>query len=513
MMKKIKPADMKHLGLIAPGSLILGGLFQWVLPIGAFWLGFLSAASLIFICSVVLYLAWRMAGSGRLLGWMMLTAFLLRLVLGVFLTWGLPQFGYDEREQRAGFVFADAFRREENAWALANGEDLIRRAFSDEFVTDQYGGMLALSALVYRIFSPDAYRPALISILAAGVFTLSIPFLAVALKRRFGRKVALWGGWILALYPEGVLLGAAQMREPFYILFFTILFWGAVNWLERTHLKSVIPAVLAASIGLSLFSFRVALPLIGIILFWVWLEETSDDRLRWLRYVGWGLFGLGIIISFFVLRDWMQSAVHWDMIQTLRTSGRLQYQLENLPDWVLLPFVVIYGLFQPVLPAAIADQAPWIWRSLGIFRATGWYALLPLLIYGLFRVWRMVPREKRHLLILMVLFVWGWILVASARAGGDQWDNPRYRTILLPWMAALAGWGIMHARMSADRWLNRWLMVEGIFLAFFTEWYISRYYAVIPRLDFWVMTGLILFLSSLVLVGGWLWDRKHLTKP
>ncbi len=320
-MQKIKSTDVKYLGLLVFGSLVLGVLFQWMLPVGRFWPGFLSAASLILVCSLVLYLAWRMAGSGRTLGWMMLAAFLLRLILGVFLTWGLPQFGYDEREQRAGFVFADAFRREENAWALANGEDLIRRAFSDEFGTDQYGGMLALSAMVYRLFSPDAYRPALISILAAGVFTLSVPFLVAALNRRFSCKAALWGGWILALYPEGVLLGAAQMREPYYVLFFSVLFWGAVNWLERAHLKKVIPAVLTASIGLFLFSFRVALPLLGIILFWVWLEESADTGLRWLRYLGWGVFGLSVILSFFIFQDWLRSSLHWDMIQTLRTSA------------------------------------------------------------------------------------------------------------------------------------------------------------------------------------------------
>jgi len=53
------------------------------------------------------------------------------------------------------------------------------------------------------------------------------------------------------------------------------------------------------------------------------------------------------------------------------------------------------------------------------------------------------------------------------------------------------------------------LLVEGIFLAFFTEWYISRYYPVIPRLDFWLMIVIIFILSSFVIILGWLKDRKR----
>jgi membrane protein implicated in regulation of membrane protease activity len=57
--------------------------------------------------------------------------------------------------------------------------------------------------------------------------------------------------------------------------------------------------------------------------------------------------------------------------------------------------------------------------------------------------------------------------------------------------------------------LGRALLIEGIFLAFFTEWYISRYYPVIPRLDFWLMIVLIILLSFLVIIVGWLRDKKQ----
>jgi hypothetical protein len=95
------------------------------------------------------------------------------------------------------------------------------------------------------------------------------------------------------------------------------------------------------------------------------------------------------------------------------------------------------------------------------------------------------------------------------RAGGDQWDNPRYRTIFLPWIALLSGWGIQFAVTTKDRWLLRIVIIEGIFLAFFTEWYVSRYLSDIPRLDLPVMVIVILTLSVSVIVVGIIQDRKH----
>ncbi len=498
-----------HLAVIAGVSLLLGFLVQRLLPVGNFWLGFLGTTLVIFISGAALFLAWRAAGAGKALAAMMLAAFVVRLVLGVFLAWGLPRFGYAEREQQAGFVFADAFRRENEAWALVGEETSLLKAFSDDFGTDQYGGMLIFSALVYRIFSPDAHRPVLVSILAAAVFALSIPFIVAALKRWIGPRVAALAGWILALYPEGVLLGAAQMREPFLILFFAMAFWAVSCWLERTRVKRALAVFALAAAGMLVFSFRVALPLLGVLLVWVWLEESTRMEKPWLRIAGWAAVAVGLVALFFAFQYWIDAVLHWDTLQTILQSGRVQFELESVPAWLHFPFIAVYGLFQPVLPAAIVDPAPWIWRGLGIFRALGWYALLPFLLVTIFTVWRAKKASERRLLILMMLFVWLWVGIASARGGGDQWDNPRYRTILLPWMAGLAAWAIQFARAHRNRWLPRWLAVEGVFLLFFTEWYISRYYPVIPRLDFWVMIALILGISGAILLGGWLWDRKH----
>jgi len=194
---------------------------------------------------------------------------------------------------------------------------------------------------------------------------------------------------------------------------------------------------------------------------------------------------------------------------TIRTSNRVQLHLGALPDWLHFPFVLIYGIFQPVLPAAIAAPAPWIWRGLGIFRALGWYTLLPLLAYALISVWRLKASKKKRWLTVIVLLIWLWVIIASARAGGDQWDNPRYRTIFLPWMGIVAGWAITFAKTMKDRWLTRCVIVEGIFLAFFTNWYLSRYNPSIPRLEFYASVGLIIVLSLVVILTGLYRDHRQ----
>ncbi len=501
-----------HSLIILAASLALGLLFQSLLRVGNFWKGVFDASLLFFIIGLVLYWTWRSVGRGTTLAWMILLAFILRFALGVFLAWGLPRYGYPERPQQAGFVFEDPFRREENAWNLANSDAPLSEAFNDVYETDQYGGMLALSALIYRNLSPDAYRPALISIIAAGVMALSVPILTSALQGRFNEKTVLWAGWILALYPDGVLLGSAQMREPFFILFFTLLIWSVVHLLDRQRLKLAIFVFALVGLSLFMFSYRIGLSIMAALLLWIWVELSSRINRLWIKTTGWVLILVSGIAGLWLLREWLGDVLLWDTLQTVRRSGMVQFILDSLPDWADFPFVLIYGFFQPVLPAAIAAPAPWIWRSLGIFRALGWYALLPLLGYAVVRVWRLEPSRKRRWLILMALMVWAWVLIASARAGGDQWDNPRYRTILLPWMALVGGWAIQFAQKNRDVWFTRILMMEGLLLAVITGWYLGRYNPAIPSFGFGHMVAMILVLSGLTLGLGWLNDRKRSAK-
>ena len=504
-VKNLTPAIL----VITLCSLGLAVILQGVLSVGVFWRGFLAAFILLFLSGMVLYLLWFAAGGRKTLAWMMVVAFILRLAYGLFLSWGLPRFGYDEPGQQAGFVFTDPFIREQSAWELANSGESLLRAFSDDYPSDQYGGLLGVSALIYRTLSPDAHRPGLIIILAATAMALSIPFLVSAIQTLFGKKIALRAGWIFVFYPEGILLGAAQMREPFLILFFSMLFWAGAKVLSRSQIKRAWFVLFVSTIGSLLLSYRVALPILGVIFLWVWVVESEQIEQRKLKILIWIALALTLLGGLWLGRDWLQSVTRWDMLLTVINSGQIQFQLEGFPKWLYFPFVLLYGVFQPIFPAAIADPAPWIWRSLGILRGAGWYALAPLLVNALIGVWWIKPSKKKRWLAIIILLVWVWIFIASARAGGDQWDNPRYRTIFLPWFALVASWIVDCAIKTKDRWLGRVIVVEGIFLAFITEWYLSRYYAFFPRPSFWMMLALIFGFSLLVIVGGLIWDRRH----
>lgn len=497
-----------QISILAGASLIFGAALQWALPVGGFVEGFFAASLLIFLCGLVLFFVWRLAGKEKVLAWMILLAFILRLALGVLFAWSLPRFGYDEEPQQAGFVFLDAYRREVSAWELAKSDEPLFAAFSNAYSADQYGGILALSAGIYRFLSPEAFRPILMTIFGAGAMALCVIFVYSTAQQWFARGTARWAGWICALLPEGILLGSSQMREPFLILFFAMLVWGVANMIKHHRLRLAISAVIISILGLFLFSFRVATPILGIISIWLWIEATARINKIWIKLLGWSVILIIGMVALFIFKDRINEIFRWDVLVTFRGSGMIQAQLERLPEILHLPFIIVYGIFQPILPAAIVDPAPWIWHGLAIFRALGWYALLPLLIYALFRGWKVKKSINQRWILFFIVAIWVWILISSVRAGGDQWDNPRYRTIFLPWMALVGGWVINVVQNTKDAWLLRILMIEGVFLLFFTTWYVDRYFFPNFRIDFALIITLILAFSGLILIWGLVADRK-----
>jgi predicted permease len=183
-----------------------------------------------------------LAGLGTLLGFARLlgqdrqalspafTAFAVRLVVGVILTLLLPVAGYaDNKAMQAGYMFKDAQYRDGQAWKLAASDQPLSAAFSGEYNSDQYGGMLWASAGLYRLLSPEAHRQMLVILLAAVVAAIGVLFLQKAASRWFGPKIGLLSAWIMALYPEAVLLGSSQMREPFVIAGIAITLYGLIE--------------------------------------------------------------------------------------------------------------------------------------------------------------------------------------------------------------------------------------------------------------------------------------------
>jgi hypothetical protein len=146
--------------------------------------------------------AWAWAGGGKMLAWSMALALGLRLLAGV--TWAvlLPAYGYDTPQQNAGYVFYDAFRRDGQAWNLAQSGDSLLNAFSQSYAADQYGGLLAFSALLYRVFSPDAHRSLLLVLAGAWAASIGLAFACKAIAAAWGQPYALPAVWLLALYPN-----------------------------------------------------------------------------------------------------------------------------------------------------------------------------------------------------------------------------------------------------------------------------------------------------------------------
>ncbi len=165
-------AFLRDLRWVLPASLGLAALLS-ALDGGVWWIGWLAYSFLLLLGLSALAALWRSAGAPRTLGLMLLLALFLRLGLGISLTYVLPVAGNPTDVQQAGYVFKDAFNRDTQAWELARSTRPIWTAFDKSYrvgaahSTDQYGGLLALSALTYRCFSPDVHRAWLIILLSA----------------------------------------------------------------------------------------------------------------------------------------------------------------------------------------------------------------------------------------------------------------------------------------------------------------------------------------------------------
>lgn len=502
-------------------SFIVASIVATLCPQGSFLNSWLTASLLLWISFYFLYKAWKWAGSSKTLAWMMVLCFLLRLFGGIGLSLALPHFGYDNEHQNAGYMFKDSFYRDTAAWDLAKSQTPLLAAFREEFGTDQYGGLLSLSAAVYRYISPDAHRSFLILILAAFTASIGIPFFWKAIQQRWHESLANLASWFYVLYPEGIFYSVSQMREPFMIGGIAILFWTVLNWNKSRRLAI---CTLSLSVALMLMiSWRIAIIIILVSLVLFWIEHYSQplpklkNSRKWIFIITGFLMLIAIISSL----TWLRTSMWWDFRMTENNSARLVLEIERIGNQFRAPIIVAFGVAQVVLPAAIAQPAIALWRGLTIFRSAGWYILIPILLYSLTAVIRETNKKDQRTIFWMVLASFAWILLSSARAGGDLWDNPRYRTIFMPWMVFLAAWAWQWASAHRDQWLKRIYLMEAVFLGFFTEWYLVRYYigTMWVRLPFWTMIAWIFGLSTLIILGGFFWDsfqrrksRNNITK-
>ncbi|HLO29631.1 MAG TPA: hypothetical protein VK249_10880 [Anaerolineales bacterium] len=536
---KTKYFAAKDLLYILPVSLALGACFAWIQD-GNRLIGSVSFASLFLVSLISLKFFSSWANGGRTLAWIIALAFFLRLAVGVTLHLGLPVYGHADQDDRSGYVFTDAHLRDNQAWKLAIADLPVVDAFTEKYGSDQYGGLLAFNTFIYRYFSPDAQRPLMLVLLSAFFAALGVAFLWKAVNQVFGEKVGWAASWIFALYPDSILLGASVMREPYLLTFNTLVLWGFVHRFYRfeespsINKLSDVSSLLKDRVGwmwiaLGLAGMLLVSPAIGlvtIIVFAGWMFFANERReISWRGVIvigvmfAFGLFFLSASLNrsgefdatspFHVINIWFQSAVKWDAYQAERDSGWLQKIFDEGPKWIRLPFITIYGIFRPVLPAEIIKPTALIWKLIGILRALSWYILLPMLTFSFIAAAGQGSRKTRNLILWLALLTWAWILLASLRGGADLWDNPRYRTIFFVWQSILAGYVWVWWRETHNAWFTRIIWMEVVFLLFFTQWYASRYFHWGGQLPFAVMVALILGFWGIILGVGWWRDKRN----
>lgn len=503
------------------------------LALGAAWVssrfqgvnGFLPLFLAMLLGSAILGLGWlalRRELLPQRLGYLLIAAALLRLAIGTFWYGSLPILGYASPAEQRGYVMADAYDRDRVAFELAQSGKPLWRAFQGSYHrADQYGGLLYLSAWVYRYLGGAEHQPLQVMILTAAFSALGVIFLWALARRAWDQQVAWVAAWGLALYPEAVLLGSSQMREAFTITLVISGLYGLVCYWKEHAWTGLL--WLVVSLGLLLpFSPPAAGLLMGtlVILSAVLGRDLFDVRLlrwRWF-WIVLGLLAIGIVIGIWLswkqiapegianpmelMRWWLKKSAEWQAHLSERASGKIQAIFDRTPGWAHTPLLLAYGVVQPLLPATLIDiTAVAIWRGINIWRAVGWTILLAMLLYAPLRAWMGVG--ERRLARGLSLVVWLVILIASYRSGGDMWDNPRYRAMFAGPQIALAAWAWVQSQRNPDPNLRRALVAIGLVLAWFVPWYLMRYiHLPWPVSDEIKMLGLAVTSAMLY----WIWD-------
>ena len=490
----------------------------------------ISFTIVIALCTGLLILCCWLLREENLPGWLgylLIAAVVLRLLAGVFWFTALPVFGHGSPEEMGGYVMADAAKRDQGAFELAQSDDPLWNSFSNNRKIDQYGGMLFFSGLVYRYLGGSQHNPLLIVVFTAFGSALAVLFLWAFSKRAWGDQEAKVGALILTCYPEAILLGSTQMREAFTMTltmaaFFGLIFffqerkWGGLVWLLLSLVSGVIlsPPYAALLFGMLLIA---ALPLRNLI--------PEDQQIPGksialtisiaavciLAGLWWGLGQFapeGMTNPISVLGWWVRKSTGLQAHITRLDSGWTQQAFRLAPGWAHAPMLLIYGTLQPFLPAALAAGSHAnIWRLIAIWRAAGWILLLPLLVYAPFRAFK--KRDKETFTLVLCLLVWAGILAASIRGGGDLWDNPRYRSAFIGLQVGVAAWTLAANRRTHDPWLCRIYISILIVLAWFIPWYLYRYYS-FP----WLIEDLFTTAALGILTSLWylIWDWKHVDR-
>lgn len=485
--------------------------------------GWLSLLATLLLGTLVLLAGWwalRRESPPRWLLVLMIGAAVLRLAAGAVWYVALPQFAHGSPSEKAGYIMSDANERDETAWRLGRSNKSLLQAFEIYRKADQYGGLLFLSALVYRYLGGPFHQPLQMVVVTAAFSALALLFTWAFARRAWGEKTAWLSAWILALYPEAVLMGSSQMREAFLVTLVAAAFYGLIrysqdhSWIGLAWIGGALLLCLPLTPALAAV-LMVALVLTALIMAKTLFGERfyADWRL-WLIIAG--LLVLGLLTAWFSWQQfsprgrfdlvalatlWLRKSGEYQAYLSKHASGWIQKIFHSTPDWAHLPLLMVYGVAQPFLPATLiaTSDAP-IYRLIQPWRGIGWTLLLPFLIYAPLRAW--FRKGTGGFVKGLSVAVWVSILTAAYRGGADGWDNPRYRAAFAALQVALVAWVLVEQREASDPWLRRALVCTGLILAWFIPWYLQRYLQ-LPVYDVFKTLGLGLASAALYLIWDW----------
>jgi hypothetical protein len=303
----------------------------------------------------------------------------------------------------------------------------------------------------------------------------------------WGENAARLTAWIIVLFPDAIILGSSQMREAFLMTMVAAAIYGLVRYIQDRSREGL--AWLVASLLLML---PFSPPIAGVFLLMIIILALTMDGWQLVRQTRFWIIlagiavvvGVGIWLAweqiapaginnpFALIAWWFQESARWQAYFVKRSSQLIRRIINTTPDWVNMPILLGYGVLQPFLPGALLDQGIPIWKGIAIWRSIGWTLMLPFLLAA--PILLLQIKEKRKLVVGLVIAVWIGILIASFRSGGDLWDNPRYRVVFISLQAGLVVWVWYTQRDSKNPWLWRTILSLVIILVWFIPWYLQR---------------------------------------
>jgi hypothetical protein len=241
-----------------------------------------------------------------------------------------------------------------------------------------------------------------------------------------------------------------------------------------------------------------------------WISREKVKKRKWLKS---GILAIFLATALFGGWAWLKNTLYYDAYLTEAESGMVASLVGIIGTRWRLPFVILYGLIQPVLPAALVYQSLPVWKGIAILRAAGWYFAIPFLLYGVGAIWKEARKNQNWGLFWLTMLMLVWVVVSSARAGGDQWDNPRYRAIFLPWLALIIGWIWQYLRQTRAAWFWRIAFLESAFVLLFTNWYLNRVFATGILIPINILLIVYCVLLVIVIGVGVIWDLKRKKSP